>query len=80
MSSQRIVSLVCMLDHRWTREQHKPHNHLPSPHPSLAPLYRVSVRRNSRRVVEGSISESSNRSPLMAKTKLRQGISMVPEE
>lgn len=41
----------------------------PSPHPSLTLLKGVVERRNSRRVVEGSTSESSNFFPLTSKTK-----------
>ena len=43
---------------------------MPSPQPSLGPVKRVRVRRNSRRVAPGSTSpsRSSTRSPLTAKT------------
>jgi hypothetical protein len=43
---------------------------VPSPQPSLGPVKRVRVRRNSRRVAPGSTSpsRSSTRSPLTAKT------------
>ena len=43
---------------------------MPSPQPSLGPVKRVRVRRNSRRVAPGSTSpsRSSTRSPLTANT------------
>ena len=43
---------------------------MPSPQPSLGPVKRVRVRRNSRRVAPGSTSpsRSSTRSPFTAKT------------
>ena len=43
---------------------------MPSPQPSLGPVKRVRVRRNSRRVAPGSTSpsRSSTRSPWAAKT------------
>lgn len=42
--------------------------YVPSPHPRLGPLKRVSLRMYERRVVAGSTEESSTRCPLSANT------------
>lgn len=46
------------------------HRNQPSPQPSLTLLKRVWERKNSSTVVEGSTLESSNLSPLTAKSRL----------